>query len=120
MLIFNHSLLDSEKFYDIQSIDDISKTPSNSIVRFSFSEKNVELLKFCKDNGISCSIDIKNIEQALIASSLEASYLIVSEQNAKKIQEVAETYLFDSKVLVTSKNIEEFALLGIDGIIIEE
>jgi len=117
MLIFNHPLLENEKFHKIDSIDDISKTPSNSIVRFIFSKDNIQIIKFCQKNSVMCAIDVESITDALLASSLDASYLIVSEENAPNIQKVAETYLFDAKIIVTSKDIEKYALLGIDGII---
>jgi len=119
MLIFNHPLLESEKFYNIDSKEDISDTPPNSIVRFKFSGYNSKIIKFCSENSVSCAVDVVNITEALIASNLGATYIIVSEKNASSIQKVAETYLFDAKVVAISEDIEKIALLGIDGIIIQ-
>ena len=119
MLIFNHPLIKSEKFYQINSIEDISHTPSNSIVRFRFSDKNAPLITFCQENGVKCAVDIENITQAILASNLGANFLIAPQESAKAIQNIAETYLFDAKILAISDDIEQMALLGIDGVIIE-
>jgi len=118
MLIFNHPLIESELFFKINSQEDISNTPPNSIVRFKFSSESSKIIKFCNNNGVSCAIDVTNITDALLASNLGASYLIVSEENASSIQKIAETYLFDAKIIAISEDIEKIALLGIDGIII--
>jgi len=119
MLIFNHPLLESEKFYKIDYEEDISNTPPNSIVRFQFSADNSKIIKFCSANSVSCAVDVANITEALLASNLGATYIIVSEKNAQNIQKIAETYLFDAKIVAISEDIEKIALLGIDGIIIQ-
>jgi len=120
MIMFNHPLIESEQFYEITSQKDISNTPPNSIVRFKFSDENAKIIKFCTSNSVSCAVDVTSITEALLASNLGASYLIVSKEYASSIQKVAETYLFDAKVIAISEEIEKIALLGIDGIIIQK
>jgi len=119
MLIFNHPLLESEKFYKIDSKEDISNTPPNSIVRFKFSANKSKIIKYCSDNSVPCAVDVVNITEAILASNLGANYIIVSENNVSSIQKIAETYLFDAKIVAISEDIEKIALLGIDGIIIK-
>jgi len=118
MIIFNHPLIESELFFKITLQEDISSTPPNSIVRFKFNNENAKIIKFCTNNSVSCAVDVASITEALLASNLGASYIIVSEENSSSIQKIAETYLFDAKIIAISKDIEKIALLGIDGIII--
>jgi hypothetical protein len=66
---------------------------------------------------------VNNITELVYASAFNASYCIVTQKLAKTAQKIAENYLFDTKILVHIENedeIEEMALLGIDGVIFLE
>ena len=108
---------EKKDFFKIKNIDDILNTPPNSIVLFDY---DLEMMKFCKDNSIPFAVKIKNIKEVIFANSLGAKYIIVDKKNAKEIQEIANEYLFDTKVLVKiifDWEIEVFAKKGIDGVI---
>ena len=102
----------------IVGIDDIKSTKPNSIVVFKY---DMEILKYCDTNNILCGVIIDTITQSIFANSLNALYQIIEDSDfAKKIQNIAENYLYDSKILQIIKNdkeIENIALDGIDGVI---
>lgn len=105
-------------FYPIKDIEDIKNTPSNSIVCFDY---DLKLMKYCQKNSISFAVKISSIKEAVFANNFGAKYLIVTKTKAKEIQDIANEYLFDSKVLVKivfDWEIEIFAKLGIDGVIL--
>jgi len=120
MLIFGHRFIGSEKFYHITSIESIQNTPSSSTLFLEFNEDNLDIIKHLGLNNVNFSLEVKNITQLIYASSLGASYILVQQDLAKTAQDLAQTYLFDAKILVMINNeeaIEELALLGVDGVI---
>jgi len=120
MLIFGHSFLPSKSLYHIASIDGLTNTPPSSTVYIEFSEDNLDIIKHATINQIEFALDVKNITELIYASALDAKYILVSREMAKTAQNIAENYLFDAKILVhisDNKEIEELALLGIDGVI---
>ncbi len=107
-------------FYKIKTIEDIKNTPSNSILLFDF---NKEIMKFCKENDIKYAVIVSSILEAILANNLNATFIIINKKIAKKIQEIANEYLFDSKILVKivfEWEIETFAKLGIDGVLLKD
>ena len=123
MLFFGHRFIESEKFYHVFDIDTILQTPPSSTIYLEFDEKNLDIINYLKKNKINFVLKVKNITQLMYASSLEASYIHVEQKLAKTAQKIAENYLFDAKILVHVENedeIEEIALLGIDGVIFPE
>ncbi|MEA2050984.1 MAG: hypothetical protein U9O56_09675 [Campylobacterota bacterium] len=103
-----------EKVTDIESIN---FTKTNSTISFKFDK---EIMSYSMNNNINYIVKITSIKEAIYANSMNASYLICKKNLAKTIQNIAENYLFDTKVLVQIKDedeIEELALLGIDGVI---
>jgi hypothetical protein len=120
MLLFGHSFIQNEHFYRIADIDAIAKTPSSSLVYFSFTQENLDIISHCQLNSVRFALKVQNITEIIYASSLGASYIVVPKELAKTAQNLANNYLFDAKILVRSdeeEDIEEFALLGIDGIL---
>lgn len=123
MILFGHPLIPSENFYHIDSIEQVSQTPSNSIVVVTFSHHNIELLNHLFKNNISFAVFIENSIEAVLTHNLGASYLIVSLKNAKEIQSIAEHYLFDAKVLALindDRELKEAINLRLDGVIYPE
>ncbi|MFK5937332.1 MAG: hypothetical protein QM497_02945 [Sulfurimonas sp.] len=121
MLIFGHRFIDSESFYHISNIEDISHTPPSSTIYILFEECNLDIIAYAKANDVNMALSVKNISQLMYASSLKARYIIVQKEMAKTAQNIAENYLFDAKILVKIENeeeIEEIALLGIDGVLL--
>ncbi len=120
MLFFGHRFIESESFYHIQDIDSIRHTPSSSIIYLEFNEDNLDIIKHANLNKIDMALKVSNITELIYASSLGANYIVVSKENAKTSQNIAENYLFDAKILVMLENeseIEELVLLGVDGVI---
>ena len=120
MLLFGHRFVKNESFYHIADIDAIQHTPSASTIYIKFTEENLDLIDYAKENSVGFALGVKSTNELIYASSLGAKYIIVKKELAKTAQKIAETYLFDAKILVRVEDedeIEEMAILGIDGII---
>lgn len=120
MLLFGHSFIKNESFYHITDIDAIERTPSTSSIYIKFEKSNLDLIEYAKKNGVDFALDVQNINELIYASALGAKYIILLKELAKTAQKIAETYLFDAKILVKieeENEIEEMALQGIDGVI---
>jgi len=120
MLLFGHRFIQSDNFYHIIDIEAISKTPPNATIFLEFSEKNLDIIKYLNENSVKFVLNINTLTELIYASSLNAIYIVVSQELAKSAQNIAESYLFDAKILVSIENeesIEEMAELGIDGVI---
>jgi len=123
MLLFGHRLISSPLFYHVFDIDMITKTPPSSQIYLEYSEKNLDIIEHLYLNKIIFALYVSNITELIYASALGANYIIVDKKDAKTAQNIAETYLFDAKILTHVTNeeeIEEIALLGIDGVIFPE
>ncbi|MCW8955101.1 MAG: hypothetical protein OQK48_09200 [Sulfurimonas sp.] len=120
MLLFGHRFIDSENIFHIQSIDAIKNTPPSSTPLVDFNEENLDIIKHVVVNSMPLAINVENITQIIYASSLGATYIVLPKELAKTAQDLADNYLFDAKILVhveEEDEIEELALLGVDGII---
>ncbi len=107
-------------FVKITTKEEIDKVSSNQIVRFIFDK---ELLRYCQQNSIECAVEIFNITEAIFANHFGATFIIVPNKLAKEVQQIADNYLFDTKLLVDialEREIEELAKEGIDGIIVPQ
>lgn len=123
MLFFGHRFIESEKFYHVFDIETIIQTPPSSTIYLEFEEKNLDIISYLQQNSIKFALKVKNITELMYASTLGASYIHVDQKLAKTAQKIAENYLFDAKILVhidSEDEIEEMALLGIDGVIFAE
>lgn len=123
MLLFGHPLVACEKLYHVSSIEAIAHTPPNSCVLFGYDAEVIELISHARANGISFALDIQSLKEAVIGENLDAKYLLVKDEIAKSVQNAADLYLFDAKILVHAQDeeqIERFAAEGIDGLILSE
>jgi len=119
MLLFGHSFIKNRSFYHTSSIDAIKNTPPSSTLFIEFSEANLDIIKHMQENELSFALSVTSIEELIYACALGASFILVQTDMAKSAQNIAETYLFDAKVLVqieSDTEIQEMALLGIDGV----
>ena len=117
MIIIGDDLVPFEELNLINSIEDIKKTKANSTLLFFYNE---ELLKYCYENELFSAIVVKSIKEAIYSNSLNAKYIICEKKLAKKLQKIADNYIYDSKILaiVDSNNeFEEIAKSEIDGVI---
>ena len=120
MLIFGHRFIDSQSFYHVSNIEAILNTPSSSSIFVEFDEANLDIIKHITVNDIKLCLEVKNITEIVYASALGSSFIVVDKTLAKTAQNLAQEYLFDAKILVkieTENDIEELALLGVDGVI---
>lgn len=117
MIIIGDEFIPYEKFELIKTLDDIKSTSSNSIVVFDFDKK---ILSYCLDNGVLCCVKVSTITQAVISNALESRYILTPKNILKEVQDIAQNYLFDSKVLVKiddEQEIENHIKNNIDGVI---
>ena len=123
MLILGHDYIPSESLYHIESRDAIKHTPSNSTILITFKKENLDLVQYAKENGIHFALEVESLKEVLFTHNLQAKFILVDETLAQEAQKVAETYLFDAKILVTITDDEEiihFAKLGLDGVIFSD
>ena len=120
MLIFGHRFIPSTSFYHVFDIDSIANTPSNSTIHIEFKEENLDIISHANLNQISTSLYVKNIQEIIYASALNASFIVLTENLAEDAKNIANEYLFDAKILVLieeENKIEKLALLGVDGVL---
>lgn len=120
MLLFGHRFIPQHPFYHISDIDSIRNTPPSSALFIEFSEDKLELIEHCVLNEVNFALSVSNITELIYSSALRAVYIVVPQKLAKSAQNIANNYLFDAKILVKieeEEEIEEMALLGVDGVI---
>lgn len=120
MYIYGHRFIESESFYHVTNIDAILNTPSNGTIYLDFSEDNLEIINHATSNGVILALGATTITEIIYASSLGASFIVVPKELSKTAQNIANNYLFDAKILIhitEEVEIEELAILGVDGII---
>jgi len=123
MLIFGHPRVPSETLYHIDGIDAIAATPSNSTVFFECLPANDDIIAHCRDNGVPFAAGVTSVKEALFAENLGARFILVESALARSVQKIAETYLFDAKILAridAEDELEAVAYEGIDGVIFPE
>ena len=117
MLILNHELLEKLEIKKIDSIKDVE----NSLPKAFLIVQDLQLAKFCFENSIAYCALVEGIKDSLFFVNLGAKYLLTKDlEFAKVLQNLAENYLFDSKILLAIKEeseIEKVAKSGIDGVI---
>jgi len=120
MIIIGHPWIDSQKFHKVFSIEDIREVVPQDIVLLEPLVESHSYAKYCKDNAIEYGVVVNNLENAIYANALNATYMICEEDTALMIQPIAQEYLFDTKILVlihSTKEISKLARNGIDGVI---
>jgi hypothetical protein len=120
MLLFGHPLIDSALFYHINDIDALLKTPPASLIYLESVTDDKDIIDYCNANNVAYGIHITTLLELILANNLHASYIFTPKELAKSAQNIAQEYLFDAKILVPIQDeaeIEELALLGIDGAI---
>ncbi len=120
MLLFGHRFIQNENFYAVSESDEILNTPPNSTLYIKFEESNLDLIEYANLNAMAFVLGVESVNELIYASALGAKYILVKKDLAKTAQKIAESYLFDAKILVKideEKEIEEMAILGIDGVL---
>ncbi len=123
MILLGHEFVQSELLYHISDIDAVVKTPPNSTMYLPFSKENMDIVEYLQANNIAFALAISSIKEAILAENLGAKYLVCHEDIVKQIQNIANEYLFSSKVLVhihDEDEIEKYAVMGVDGALFPE
>jgi len=120
MKIFGHEWIESESFYEISSVEEISKTPANALLLLDSLDKTLKIAKHCQKNTLRYALKISSIEEAVFANLLNATYIVCEKELAKELMSIAQNYLFDTQVLATinKDEIEEMAKFGVDGVLL--
>ena len=120
MKIFGHEWIESEHFYEVSTVDEISKTPSNALLKLGTLSSSLALAKYCQKNELRYALEIDSIEEALFANLLSATYTLSSKRLARELMPMAQNYLFDTQILAYIKQdeIEQMAKAGVDGVVI--
>ena len=122
MIIFGHKYIESPKFIRISTIEEISKTSPKDIILLEKLKEPFDIAKHCYENSLAWAINANSISEAIYANSLNASYIIADFNLAKELQDIANEYLWDAKILTPIKSDDELvevAKAGIDGVIFE-
>ncbi|AQW83453.1 hypothetical protein [Campylobacter pinnipediorum] len=117
MKIIGHPLIKSKDIFFVDKIDESLKEKS---VLFRY---NHELIKKATELGLEFSIECFNTQQALIANAINAELIVCDENTALKFSELAEFYMFDSKiacVIQDENELEKLAKLKVDVAIFKE
>ncbi|MBX7490914.1 hypothetical protein [Helicobacter turcicus] len=123
MLILNHPLITPLNLVFAKEKEKIQNSLPNDflILTNRDSTKLLHLAKYCQDNHLSFSAIPTNTTEALLLINLNVRFLLTNNlEFAKHLQKLAETYLFDAKILLCitqEKQIDSVAEHGIDGVI---
>ena len=123
MLIFGHPHLPSESFYHVEEIGAVASTPPGSTLLLQWNDKRRDLIEHCRINDLPFMLEVASVKEALFAEQLGARFILVENALAKSVQKIAETYLFDAKILTRIEDddaIEAMAYEGIDGVVFAE
>ncbi len=117
MILIGDENISYEIIERINKIQDIQNSKPNSTILFDF---DIEILKYTNLNDIKSAVLVKDIKEVIYASSLDAFYIIPISDILIKTQKIANSYMFDSKILAVIENdeeLEQMALEEIDGVI---
>jgi hypothetical protein len=123
MKIFAHPWIESEQFYSVWSQEDIRETPANSILLLTTLPTSLDLAKYCQTNGLSYTIRVESIKDAIFANLLGAKYTLSYTELATKLMPIAQNYLFDTQILAEIRSdgeIEEMAKVNVDGVVFSQ
>lgn len=122
MLILNHPLITPLNVVFIKKKDKIQNTLPNDFLILENCDSILRLAKYCQENHLSFGAIVTSITEALLLVNLNTRYLLTKDLKlANALQKLAETYLFDAKILwciTQESDIEIAAKDGIDGVIL--
>ncbi len=117
MILIGDPNIPYENIVRIKSKEDIKDTEPNSTVLFDFNGLSLE---YARQNDIQSAVIVQSILESIYANSLGAKYIIVSKALAGEVQNLADHYMFDSRILAVieeASEIEALAKEHIDGVI---
>ena len=121
MIILNDNLFSDETFYFIETKNEIENSPHNSTIIFNYNDKELETYKFCKKNNIEYGVIISSIREFIFLINLNCKYVLCKNlELAKELQNLADNYLTETKIILICKNFDNIEIIAknqIDGII---
>lgn len=123
MLILNHPRIESLNIVYVHSQEQIAQTlPTDFLVLTCDSlEQTLALAHYCSNNAITYAKIVTSVKESLLLVNLNVRFLLCTNLNlAQSLQKLAETYLFDAKILFCiqdEEEIEKIAEYGIDGVL---
>ncbi len=120
MLIIGHPDIPFEPLHYVETVEEIAQTPPNATLWLGPLKKAKPLAKHCQKNRLAYGVMAESVNDALVANALHARYILCAFDLAEQVQPIAETYLFDAKILVPvseEAEMEAVAQKGIDGVI---
>ncbi len=123
MLIIGHEDIPFNPLYYVESVEEIENTPAGSTLMLGLFKESKAIARHCFENGLKYAITAESLKEALLANALHAEYILCSFELAASVQKIAETYLFDAKILVPvndESELEAVADAGIDGVVFQE
>lgn len=123
MLIFGHPWIETPTFRKIFSLEEISRIPEEEMILLEPLSDSIALAQYCQTHNRAFAVTVNSITEALFANALGSRYIVCQNEDAAKIQPIAQEYLFDTKVLTligSEKEIQKMAELSIDGVIFPE
>lgn len=119
-MIVGHPGIASPRFIRCTDQSDAQATPVGSILLYDFTATSAVHYAALIGDRLPLAFTVKTLGDALIASRLGASYLIVPSAIAVACQQAADAYLFDTKILLLIDEEREIvwaATRRIDGVI---
>ena len=123
MIVIGHPWIPYEPFKKVYTKEDIMKSSANEVVLLKPLDQSHDLARYCQANQIPYALSGTSPKEAIFANALEARYFVCSKDEAATLQPLAETYLFDTKIIAAISNeadIDTIAKQGIDGILFPE
>lgn len=146
MLIFGHQAIKCADFVRVKNIQEIASHDASKIVYFTESDDvDFGISKHCKTEKIPYAIMTNSPAKMLIYAQLQAGFILVDSpakstpvaellqecknqdllqsSPLKKLQNIADHYLLDTKIILIiahEQEIELAAFLGIDGVIFSD
>ncbi len=120
MVIVGHKDIPYKPLYYVESVEEIKTTPAGSTLWLGSFAEAKELVKHCFENGIEYAVTVESAKEAIFANALHAKFIVCNQPLSTKVQKIAETYLFDAKIMVPvndESEIEGVAEAGVDGVI---
>lgn len=122
MIILGHPLIPFAPLYYVESINEIKHTPPGSLLWLGGFAQAQALIGHCRTNNLKFALHAASLKEALLANAQEAAYIVVDHAIAGNVQKAADTYLFESRILVPvsdDNELEKVAEAGIDGVLFE-
>jgi hypothetical protein len=122
MIIIGHPDIPFDPLYYVENVEEIAETPPNSTLWLGSFQEAKAVAKHCHENRIAYAVMAESVNDALLANALHARYILADDVLAPKLQKIAETYLFDAKIMVPvsdENEMERVAETGIDGVVFQ-